>query len=114
MDELVSGADFASARRIRDSGLSTGRLQIVTQARVSQAEGLEEEDDGPRNPHRDAQFQKITRLKKQYLKAGLPVLSMDTKKKELLGNFFREGKIDARETIKTNDHDFWQPSMREK
>ena len=67
---------------------------------------LKKKTMGPRNPHRDAQFQKITRLKKQYLKAGLPVLSMDTKKKELLGNFFREGKIDARETIKTNDHDF--------
>jgi hypothetical protein len=40
------------------------------------------------------------------LKAGLPVLSMDTKKKELLGNFYRDGKIDTQETIETNDHDF--------
>ena len=31
---------------------------------------------------------------------------MDTKKKELLGNFYREGKIDTQETIETNDHDF--------
>ena len=40
------------------------------------------------------------------MKAGLPVISMDTKKKELLGNFYREGKIDTQETIETNDHDF--------
>ena len=58
--------------------------------------------------HRDrnAQFEKIARLKKQYLKAGLPVISIDTKKKELLGNFYRDGKIDTQETIETNDHDF--------
>jgi hypothetical protein len=58
--------------------------------------------------HRDrnAQFEKIARLKKKYLKAGLPVIRIDTKKKELLGDFYREGRIDAQATIETNDHDF--------
>jgi hypothetical protein len=54
--------------------------------------------------HRDrnAQFEKIARLRKKYLKAGLPVISIDTKKKELLGDFYREGRIDAQATIETN------------
>ncbi len=58
--------------------------------------------------HRDrnAQFEKIARLRKKYLKAGLPVISIDTKKKELLGDFYREGRIDAGATIETNDHHF--------
>ena len=58
--------------------------------------------------HRDrnAQFEKIARLRKKYLKAGLPVISIDTKKKELLWDFYREGRIDAQATIETNDHDF--------
>jgi hypothetical protein len=58
--------------------------------------------------HRDrnAQFQKIARLKQKYLKAGLPVISIDTKKKELLGAFYRDGRIDTQGTIATNDHDF--------
>jgi Rhodopirellula transposase DDE domain len=58
--------------------------------------------------HRDrnAQFEKIARLRKKYLKAGLPVISIDTKKKELLGEFYREGRIDTQATIETNDHDF--------
>ena len=58
--------------------------------------------------HRDrnAQFEKIARLRKKYLKAGLPVISIDTKKKELLGDFYREGRIDAQAMIETNDHDF--------
>lgn len=61
---------------------------------------------GPRHPDRNAQFEKIARLKKKYLKAGLPVISIDTKKKELIGNFYRDGKLDTQETIETNDHDF--------
>jgi hypothetical protein len=58
--------------------------------------------------HRDrnAQFEKIARLRKKYLKAALPVISIDTKKKELLGDFYREGRIDTQATIATNDHDF--------
>lgn len=58
--------------------------------------------------HRDrnAQFEKIARLKRKYLKAGLPVISIDTKKKELLGDFYRDGTIETQGTIETNDHDF--------
>jgi hypothetical protein len=59
-----------------------------------------------RHPDRNAQFENIARLKKEYLEAGLPVISIDTKKKELLGNFYRPGVIDAQETILVNDHDF--------
>ena len=46
-------------------------------------------------------------LEEGVLKAGLPVISMDTKKKELLGNFYREGKIDT-----GNDRD-QRPRLRQ-
>ena len=55
---------------------------------------------------RNAQFEKITQLKQQYLNAGHPVISMDTKKKEILGNFHRDGVTDAVEPTIVNDHDF--------
>ena len=45
---------------------------------------LKKKTMGPRNPNRNAQFENIARLKKEDLKAGLPVISRDTKKKELL------------------------------
>jgi Rhodopirellula transposase DDE domain len=61
---------------------------------------------GPRHPDRNAQFQNIARLKQEYLQAGDPVISMDTKKKELLGNFYRDGKLYTREAIGVFDHDF--------
>ena len=55
---------------------------------------------------RNAQFEKIAQLKQDYLTAGKPVISMDTKKKEMLGNFYREGVTDAVEPTVVNDHDF--------
>ena len=55
---------------------------------------------------RNAQFENLARLKKAYLDAGKPVLSMDTKKKEELGNFYRDGVTDAVKPTVVNDHDF--------
>lgn len=55
---------------------------------------------------RNAQFEKITELKQTYLAAGNPVISIDTKKKEMLGNFHRDGVTDAVEPTIVNDHDF--------
>ena len=55
---------------------------------------------------RDEQFGRIAELKAQYQQAGNPIISMDTKKKELLGNFYRDGKLYATAAITVNDHDF--------
>ena len=44
---------------------------------------------------RNVQFENIAKLKGEYVDAGLPVISIDAKKKELLGNFYREGVTDA-------------------
>ena len=55
---------------------------------------------------RNAQFEKIAKLKQQFLDTGEPVISMDTKKKEVLGNFHRDGVTDATEPTVVNDHDF--------
>lgn len=55
---------------------------------------------------RNAQFENITKLKEQYLNAGHPVISIDTKKKEMLGNFHRDGVTDSVAPTIVNDHDF--------
>jgi len=60
---------------------------------------------------RNAQFETIARLKQQYLDSTDPILSIDTKKRELIGNFHRRGTLFTRETIRTFDHDF--PSFAE-
>jgi hypothetical protein len=58
------------------------------------------------NQDRDAQFQNIARLKEEYRNSPNPILSIDTKSRELIGNFYREGVLLTKETLKTFDHDF--------
>jgi Rhodopirellula transposase DDE domain len=97
------------AERLGELGTPASRQvvsQLLRKHRYRRRKALKKKTMGPRDPNRNAQFENIARLKKKYLKAGLPVLSMDTKKKELLGDFFREGTIDTQGTIETNDHDF--------
>lgn len=56
--------------------------------------------------HRDEQFENIAQLRAEYEAAGNPVVSLDTKKKEHLGNFYREGQLYTLEELQTYDHDF--------
>lgn len=58
------------------------------------------------NIFRDEQFKNITKFKKEFFDAGLPIISMDTKKKELLGNLYRDGRLFTKEIIRVYDHDF--------
>lgn len=56
--------------------------------------------------HRNEQFENIIRLKAEFEAAGNPVVSMDTKKKEHLGNLYRDGQLYTLEEVRTLDHDF--------
>jgi hypothetical protein len=55
---------------------------------------------------RDQQFQYITHHQEQCLRKCIPVISVDTKKKELIGNFKNPGTRYRKEADLTNDHDF--------
>lgn len=56
--------------------------------------------------NRNEQFEHIAQLKQQFIDNQLPVLSIDTKKKEMIGNFFREGTNLCTQAQEVNDHDF--------
>jgi len=58
------------------------------------------------HPDRNAQFENIARLRREYQDACDPVISIDTKKKELLGNFHRPGPTFTERAVETFDHDF--------
>lgn len=57
-------------------------------------------------PDRDAQFVKIAEIKKDFAARHLPVISVDTKKKELIGRFKNAGTAWNREPVEVKDHDF--------
>ena len=57
-------------------------------------------------PQRDDQFKVIEEVKAKCMEAGIPVLSIDTKKKELIGNFKRPGHVLSNGSPRCFDHDF--------
>ena len=58
------------------------------------------------SPDREQQFGIIQELRETFEVNGNPILSVDTKKKELIGLFANSGRVWTREPIATNDHDF--------
>jgi len=58
------------------------------------------------HPDRDQQFQYINSQRIAFAKAGWPCISVDTKKKELLGLFFNRGQQWCRAATAVNTHDF--------
>lgn len=58
------------------------------------------------HPSRDQQFRYITTLRRQFDAAGDPVISVDTKKKELIGRFKNAGRIYSMVAPEVNTHDF--------
>jgi len=66
---------------------------------------------GPPHPDRDRQFRYIRRVTQLFLAAGHPVISVDGKKKELIGNFANAGQAWCREPEEVNVHDFRQDAV---
>lgn len=55
---------------------------------------------------RDLQFGQIRRMREQFSKRSDPAVSVDSKKKEMVGNFKNNGRALERECRAVNDHDF--------
>ena len=58
------------------------------------------------NEHRDRQFQYIKATRAAFQDRRAPVVSVDSKKKEMVGNFKNPGAVWAKEATAVNDHDF--------
>ena len=57
-------------------------------------------------PEQDEQFQYIKSQKQAFTAAGLPIISVDTKKKVLIGNFKNKGRVWCKEAEEVNRYDF--------
>ena len=70
-------------------------------------------EEGRDHPDRDAQFRHINRAVKRGMAQGCPVISVDTKKKELLGNFANAGQQwrPAKQPQRVRTHDFPSPDV---
>lgn len=61
---------------------------------------------GGQSPERDAQFNYIANLIRQYQNLGNPYFSVDTKAKEFQGRLFRKGRVRSSQAFRAFDHDF--------
>ena len=86
--------DRKTVQRILKNDLQLGHRQIAK--KLSMGESVD----------RDAQFQVMQQYRTQFLDQGFPVLSIDTKKKESLGNFYRRGPAWTDADVRAWDHDF--------
>ena len=99
----------------------TGRQHPISHEKVAQLlqgmdyslQGNRKTEEGEDHPDRDAQFRHINREVRRALAQGRPVISVDTKKKELIGNFANQGRQwrpkGTGERVK--GHDFPDPSV---
>lgn len=69
------------------------------------------ESTGPAHPDRDRQFRYLGRVKNCFMAAGHPIISVDAKKKELIGNFKNAGRTWCREVEAVNVHDFLEDAV---
>jgi transposase len=69
--------------------------------------------EGADHPDRNAQFEHIAKRVKARQRRGEPALSVDTKKKEVLGNLKNPGKTyrRKRKPVEVNVHDFPDPEL---
>src|SRR5213083_1368554 len=58
------------------------------------------------SPDRDQQLRYLTYHRQQFSRSGYPIISVDTKKKELVGQFKNNGRVWSRDPILVQDHDF--------
>jgi hypothetical protein len=58
------------------------------------------------HPSRDDQFRFIALQKEAFSVTKLPIISVDTKKKELIGEFGNNGRVWCRQAEEVNEHDF--------
>jgi len=66
---------------------------------------------GAEHPDRDQQFEYIQQQRQAFGAAGLPIISVDTKKKEWIGNFKNPGQTWRQEAEAVLDHDFEQDAL---
>jgi hypothetical protein len=110
----VSGLKWThrSLRKLQKALRRRGiRLALATIARLLRERGFSlktcrKQKAGLRDPDRDRQFRYIVRMRKLYLGRGLPVISADTKKKELVGDFKNPGRCWRRRPRQVLDHDY--------
>lgn len=101
------------SRELTDAGhpVSAPVVGSLLRAMGFSLQGMAKTRSGSQVPDRDAQFRHINSAAERFLAGGLPVVSVDTKQKEPIGDFARPGRTyrPKGRPITAPDHDFIDP-----
>jgi hypothetical protein len=109
-----------SLRKIQDSLLTKGYYishqsvrNLLKQQEYTLQSNFKSTEGKLDHPDRNGQFEYISKISKKYLKKGCPVISVDTKKKELIGNYKNNGREwgKSKNYRKVLSHDFPDPKV---
>ena len=97
----------------KDHKVSYTKVGQLLKANNYRLQGNVKSEEGAAHPDRDAQFKYIAEKSQEYLDAKDPVISVDTKKKELVGNYKNPGQtwLPKGKPIEVNVHDFPNPNL---
>ena len=89
------------------------KIAQLLHAKGYSLQGNRKMEEGDDHPDRDAQFRHINAQVKRTLAKGAPVISVDTKKKELVGNYANGGQqwLPEKNPVKVQGHDFPDPGV---
>jgi len=106
--DLQEHADPGRAIDRRKHPVSHMKVAQLLREQGYSLQGNRKTEEGGDHPDRDAQFRHINTQVKRALAKGVPVISVDTKKKELVGNYENGGRqwLPAKQPVKVNGHDF--------
>jgi len=104
---------LAAQLRTQDHPVSHEKVAQLLRGLDYSLQGNRKTEEGRDHPDRDAQFEYINQQVSRALVAGWPVISVDTKKKELIGNYENEGRQwrKKKSPERVNGHDFADPSV---
>jgi hypothetical protein len=96
------------SRELGKKGLRAGRNTVrrLLKAKRYALRGNRKRLTKDHNPHRDRQMRYIAKQRQAFHKAGKPVISVDAKKRELVGNFKNAGRIWRQRPIAVLETDF--------
>ena len=101
------------ATLIRCRRLSHTKVAQLLHAQDYSLQSNRKTEEGEDHPDRDEQFRHINTRVKRAMARGTPVISVDTKKKELVGNYENAGQQwrPAKNPVPVQGHDFPQPDI---
>lgn len=89
---LKSTRELAAELTRQGHGVSSTKVGELLRASGYSLQGTSRTKDGKAHPDRDAQFEFIEKRVEEFLRRGLPVISVDAKKKESVGDFANQGR----------------------